>query len=138
VEKNFVIQGGGYDASGVKKETRAPIINEAANGLKNLRGTISYARTPDINSATSQFFISHWDNPNLDFRDSTQAGFGYAVFGKVTRGMDVVDAIAGTPTGTKNLTIMYQGKQYSQPYQNVPLTEVVIKSAKYYPANKEK
>ena len=137
VIKGFMIQGGGYDAKGVEKETRAPIINEAANGLKNLRGTIAYARTNEINSATSQFFINHRDNPNLDFRDSTQAGFGYAVFGKVVEGMDVVDAIASTPTGTKKLSVMYQGKLYEQPHQDVPLTEVVIKSVKYYPATKE-
>jgi cyclophilin family peptidyl-prolyl cis-trans isomerase len=136
VIKNFMIQGGGYDADGVEKETREPIINEAANGLKNLRGTIAYARTNEVNSATSQFFINHRDNPNLDFQDSTQAGFGYTVFGKVIQGMDVVDAIAGAPTGTKKLSVLYEGKLYEQPHQNVPQTAVIIKSVKYYPAKK--
>ncbi|HDQ45056.1 MAG TPA: peptidylprolyl isomerase A [bacterium] len=137
VIRNFMIQGGGYDARGVQKETRDPIVNEAANGLKNLRGTLAYARTNQINSATSQFFINHRDNPNLDFQDSTQTGFGYAVFGRVLRGMDVVDAIAAVPTGRKNLSIRHQGGMYDQPHQDVPVTPVVIKSVKYHPAGKE-
>ncbi len=98
VIKNFMIQGGGYDRNFNEKTTRAPIKNEAANGLKNERGTLAMARTQVVDSATAQFFINHKDNPLLDHgvRD-----YGYAVFGKVTRGMDVVDAIAGVPTGPK-------------------------------------
>ncbi len=91
VVPNFVIQGGGFDEGGKRKSTRSPIKNEADNGLPNKRGTLSMARTRDINSATSQFFVNLVDNKALDHgtRD-----FGYAVFGRVTEGMDVVDAIA--------------------------------------------
>ncbi len=95
---NFMIQGGGMNADMARKETRAPIRNEAANGEKNLRGTLAMARTAEVDSATSQFFINLRDNAFLDHggRD-----YGYAVFGKVTEGMDVVDAIAGVPTANK-------------------------------------
>ena len=98
VIKNFMIQGGGYDQNLSEKTTRAPIKNEAANGLKNERGTLAMARTSVVDSATSQFFINHKDNTRLNHgvRD-----FGYAVFGKVTMGMEVVDAIASVPTGPK-------------------------------------
>jgi len=98
VIKNFMIQGGGYDQNLSEKTTRAPIKNEAANGLKNERGTLAMARTSVVDSATSQFFINHKDNTRLNHgvRD-----FGYAVFGKVTKGMEVVDAIASVPTGPK-------------------------------------
>jgi len=98
VIKNFMIQGGGFDQNLSQKTTRAPIKNEADNGLKNERGTLAMARTQAVDSATSEFFISLKDNVFLDhgFRD-----FGYAVFGKVTKGMDVVDAIASVPTGSK-------------------------------------
>lgn len=94
---NFMIQGGGMTADMNKKETRAPIRNEAANGEKNLRGTLAMARTGEVDSATSQFFINLRDNAFLDHGDRD---FGYAVFARVTDGMDVVDAIAGVSTGT--------------------------------------
>ncbi|MBN2104985.1 peptidylprolyl isomerase [bacterium] len=97
---NFMIQGGGFKENLVRKETRAPIPYEGDNGLSNLRGTISYARTADPNSATSQFFINHRDNFGLD-HGNTRDGYGYAVFGKVVRGMDVVDQIASVKTGTR-------------------------------------
>ena len=95
----FVIQGGGWTADFERKETRAPIPNEADNGLKNKRGTLSMARTADPDSATSQFFINLADNPSLDRRDDTPRGAGYAVFGRVIKGMETVDRIAGMPTG---------------------------------------
>jgi cyclophilin family peptidyl-prolyl cis-trans isomerase len=100
VIKGFMIQGGGLTAGFATRATKPAIKNEAANGLKNLRGTIAMARTADINSATCQFFINHADNSFLDHRDNTVEGFGYCVFGKVVAGMDVVDAIATAPTGT--------------------------------------
>lgn len=95
VIKDFMIQGGGMTPDMQKKKTKAPIKNEAANGLKNKRGTIAMARTNAPNSATSQFFINHKDNAFLDY---SPRGIGYAVFGKVIKGMDVVDAIAVVPT----------------------------------------
>ncbi len=110
----FVIQGGGFTADMQRKKTHAPIKNEAANGLKNLRGTLSMARTNDPNSATSQFFINLVDNKALDKSDKSA---GYAVFGKVTRGMDIVDAIAKVPTTTKGS------------YKDVPKTPVTIVKA---------
>lgn len=99
---NFMIQGGGYTADFIEKETKPPIKNEASNGLKNERGTIAMARTPEIDSATSQFFINHVDNPYLDHKNSTPEGYGYAVFGRVIDGMDVVDAIANVKTMAKH------------------------------------
>ena len=98
-----------------QKPTRAPIRNEAMNGLRNARGTIAMARTMVVDSATSQFFINLVDNDFLDFTAPTPQGFGYAVFGKVTDGMAVVDAIAKVKTG------------FSGPHQNVPEEAVVIK-----------
>jgi cyclophilin family peptidyl-prolyl cis-trans isomerase len=98
VINNFMIQGGGYDKEYNKRETRDPVPNEADNGLGNKRGTIAMARTMDPHSATAQFFINHKDNPALDHRNKG-AGWGYAVFGQVVDGMDVVDAIATTKTG---------------------------------------
>jgi peptidyl-prolyl cis-trans isomerase A (cyclophilin A)/peptidyl-prolyl cis-trans isomerase B (cyclophilin B) len=96
----FMIQGGGYDPGlGKKTGTRPPIRNEAGNRLKNEIGTIAMARTPDQHSATAQFFINVANNPFLDFRDASPAGFGYAVFGRVVQGMEVVMRIAHTPTG---------------------------------------
>ena len=95
---NFMIQGGGFDESFTQKPTRAPIKNEADNGLLNQRGTIAMARTADVNSATSQFFINVADN---GFLNHGGRDFGYAVFGKVSSGMDVVDKIAAVPTGRK-------------------------------------
>jgi cyclophilin family peptidyl-prolyl cis-trans isomerase len=99
VISDFMIQGGGLTADMSKKETRDPIQNEAKNGLKNVRGSIAMARTGDPHSATAQFFINHRDNGNLDYPSFD--GWGYAVFGKVTAGMDVVDAIAASRTGTQ-------------------------------------
>lgn len=101
VIKGFMIQGGGFTADFKKKETKDPIKNEANNGLSNKRGTIVMARTAVVDSATAQFFINHVDNANLDFKNDTDRGYGYAVFGKVVDGMKVVDAIAKTPTGAK-------------------------------------
>jgi len=95
----FMIQGGGFDREMQRKDTRTPVENEADNGLKNQRGTIAMARTRDPHSATAQFFINHEDNAFLDHKAKNRMGWGYAVFGKVTAGMDVVDAIAATPTG---------------------------------------
>ena len=100
VVPGFVIQGGGFDQKGAQKPTKAPIKNEWRNGLKNLRGTLSMARTNAPDSATSQFFISLKDNDSLD--QPISGGAGYAVFGRVVAGMDVVDAIAALPRGTRN------------------------------------
>jgi len=102
VMKGFMIQGGGLTEDFRKKATKPPIKNEATNGLKNKRGTIAMGRLPEIHSATSQFYINHVDNPGLDHVDNTSDGFGYAVFGKVIEGMDVVDAIASTKIMTKS------------------------------------
>ena len=111
----FMIQGGGFTKDMNQKETREPIRNEAMNGLKNLRGTIAMARTMVVDSATSQFFINLVDNVFLNFQNPTPQGFGYAVFGKVVDGMDVVDQIAKVKTG------------FSGPHQNVPEEAIVIK-----------
>jgi len=113
---NFMIQGGGFDKDMNQKPTKAPIKNEAGNGLKNTTGTIAMARTSDPNSATAQFFINTKDNPFLDHRDESVQGYGYAVFGKVVDGMDVVKKIEAVQTTTK------------MPHQNVPVTPVVIES----------
>lgn len=112
----FMIQGGGYKADLSEKKTGAPIKNEATNGLKNTRGTLAMARTSDPHSATAQFFINLVDNAFLDHKD-TASNWGYAVFGKVIEGMDVVDAIAKVPTGNKGM------------HQNVPTEPVTIESA---------
>lgn len=112
----FMIQGGGFDINMKQKPTQAPIKNEAKNGLTNLRGTLAMARTPAVDSATSQFFINLVDN---NFLNHGEGDYGYAVFGHVIKGMDVVDRIAQTPT-------MQKGH-----YGNVPVTPVVIK--KVYP-----
>ena len=113
---NFMIQGGGMDADMQQKKTRDPIKNEADNGEKNLRGTLAMARTADVNSATSQFFINLKDN---DFLDHGGRDFGYAVFGKVADGMDVVDAIAAVPTGSS-------GFHQDVPTETVTIVEVTI------------
>lgn len=115
VIRGFMIQGGGYTASFVEKPTRAPIPLESRNGLKNLTGTIAMARTSDPNSATAQFFINTVDNAGLDYPNPD--GNGYAVFGKVTQGMDVVKRIEAVPTTTRG------------PMSDVPQTAVVIESA---------
>lgn len=99
VIENFMIQGGGFTPDLQKKQTRPPIINEADNGLKNRRGTIAMARTFDPHSATAQFFINVVDNPFLDHREKTPRGWGYAVFGRVVKGMNVVDKIRHLRTG---------------------------------------
>jgi cyclophilin family peptidyl-prolyl cis-trans isomerase len=111
----FVIQGGGFTEDMTQKKTKAPIKNEADNGLKNLRGTLSMARTNDINSATSQFFVNLKDN---DFLDHSRGNFGYAVFAKVTDGLDVVDKIAAVETGRK------------KGFDDVPVEAVTMKSVK--------
>ncbi len=111
----FMVQGGGFTRDMNQKDTRAPIRIESMNGLKNLRGTIAMARTMVPDSATSQFFINLVDNGFLDFTAPTQSGYGYAVFGKVTDGMEVVDRIAKVRTG------------FSGPHQNVPEEPVVIR-----------
>ncbi len=113
---NFMIQGGGFSKNMVRKITAAPIKNEAANGLKNNRGTIAMARTSQVDSATSQFFINLVDNNFLNHRSNSPRGFGYAVFGRVVKGMDVVDKIAAVATGSKN------------GMRNVPYSPVIIKS----------
>jgi len=95
---DFMIQGGGFRPDMSEKPTHAPIKNEAGNGLKNRRGAIAMARTGVVDSATAQFYINVVDNTGLDHRDQSKEGYGYAVFGKVTEGMDVVDAIDAVPT----------------------------------------
>ena len=100
VIKDFMIQGGGFDAGMRQKPVGAAIANEAVNGLRNERGTIAMARTMDPHSATAQFFINTVDNRALDYKSSTPQGWGYAVFGKVVEGMDVVDAIEAVRTTT--------------------------------------
>jgi len=102
VIKGFMVQGGGFTADMVQKAGNPPIDNEAGNGLTNDKYTLAMARTNVVNSATSQFFINTKDNDFLNHRDNSAQGFGYAVFGKVVEGMDVVDAIESVPTGTKN------------------------------------
>ncbi len=100
VISGFMIQGGGFDEAFSQKSTHEPIQNEAANGLKNKKYTIAMARTPEIHSATAQFFINTVDNDFLDYRAPNPSAFGYAVFGKVTAGFDTVDAIEAVSTGT--------------------------------------
>lgn len=128
VIKGFMIQGGGFalEESGEikQKPTKAPVENEAKNGLKNARGTIAMARTSDPHSATAQFFINHGNNSNLDYPSFD--GWGYAVFGNVTEGMDVVEKIANTSTGMKTLTT----KGGKAPMKDVPEKNIVIKSIK--------
>ena len=114
---NFMIQGGGFLPDMIQKQTQDPIKNEADNGLSNDRGTIAMARTNDPHSATSQFFINHKDNAFLNHSSPTGQGWGYCVFGKVTDGMDVVDAIAAVATGN------------SGGHGDVPLEDVVINKA---------
>lgn len=99
VIKGFMIQGGGFEPGMKQKSARAPIKNEADNGLKNLTGTVAMARTPDPHSASAQFFINAADNAFLDHRDKSSQGWGYCVFGKVTKGIDVVQKIEAVPTG---------------------------------------
>lgn len=117
VIKGFMAQGGGFDTSYSQKKTHDPIKNEADNGLSNKRGTIAMARTNDPNSATAQFFINYKDNSFLDHTSPTPSGWGYAVFGEVIDGMDVVDKMADVPTGVKG----------GMP--DAPTTDIVIEKA---------
>ena len=117
VIKTFMIQGGGLTADMTEKPAKDAITNEASNGLKNLRGTVAMARKTDPNSATAQFFINTVDNAFLDHRDSTEQGFGYCVFGRVVKGLNVVDSIAKTATTSKEM------------YQDIPSEPILIKKA---------
>ena len=112
---NFMIQGGGFDENYNRRPTQPPIVNEGGNGIKNLRGTIAMARTNAVHSATSQFFINLKDNEFLDHKNPTPRGFGYAVFGKVTEGMNTVDAIRGVKTSS--------GGPFAK---DAPVTKIVI------------
>lgn len=119
VIENFMIQGGGFTAQFERKPTRAPVVNEAANGLKNNRGTIAMARTSDPHSATAQFFINVKNNDSLNYKSNAPQEFGYCVFGKVIKGMGVVDKIRHLKTGSAG------------PFRSdVPRTPVIIKSIK--------
>lgn len=114
---DFMIQGGGFEPGMKQKKANPPIKNEAANGLKNDKYTIAMARTADVHSATSQFFINVARNGFLNYKESTPQGFGYCVFGKVVEGQDVVDKIKNVKTGDRS------------GHQNVPLEDVVIEKA---------
>ena len=114
----FMIQGGGFTPEMEQKRTHEPVVNEARNRVPNERGTLAMARTNVVDSATSQFFVNHADNAFLDFKAPTAQGFGYCVFGKLTSGFDVLDAIAKVPTTTVSW------------YENVPATPVVILSVR--------
>lgn len=114
----FMIQGGTFMKGFQEKETLDPITNEADNGLSNERGTIAYARTQAVNSATSGFFINLVDNTNLDHKNGTQMGFGYAVFGKVVKGMEVVDEIGRVKT------------HIVEPFADVPIDDVLLLEAR--------
>ena len=118
VIRGFMIQGGGFTADMNQKPTNDPIQNEADNGLENQRGTIAMARTSAPHSATSQFFINSVNNDFLNFKSKSGQGWGYAVFGKVVEGMDVVDAISAVKTGAKGM------------FRDVPADPIVIKSAR--------
>ncbi len=124
VMDGFMIQGGGFEPGMKEKPTRAPILNEAKNGLRNEAGTLAMARRPDPHSATAQFFINLVNNGPLDYPSGD--GWGYAVFGKVVQGFDVVQKIAKVPTGN------------SGTHQNVPTTPVLIESVKLLPAPAKK
>ena len=115
----FMIQGGGFTREFAQKPVRQPVRNEAGNGLRNEPGTIAMARTREPHSATAQFFINVANNESLNFRFPTDDGYGYTVFGKVVKGMDVVNRIVKVPTGPG-----------PAPHANVPVTPVVIESAK--------
>ena len=118
VKKGFMIQGGGFTSALVEKPARAPILNEATNGIHNARGTLAMARTRALRSATSQFYINVVDNRALDHTGFSPEDFGYAVFGRVLSGMDVVDRIAAVPTTSKG------------PMDDVPVDPVIIKEVK--------
>jgi peptidyl-prolyl cis-trans isomerase A (cyclophilin A) len=125
VVPGFVVQGGGLTADMQEKQMGPPIKNEAGNGLKNIRGTLSMARTSEVDSATSEFFINLVDNARLDHKDETPAKFGYAVFGKVTEGMDVIDSMQKVETHTVG------------DYKNVPVTPIVVQSVTRVPCDGE-
>lgn len=125
VIKNFMIQGGGLTKSMMRKPTKAPVANEADNGLKNKIGTIAMARTQDPHSATSQFFINVADNESLDHTGKNMPGWGYCVFGHVVEGMDVVHAIENVPTTSR------------KGYRDVPAKPIVIKKATLLSKSKE-
>jgi peptidyl-prolyl cis-trans isomerase B (cyclophilin B) len=114
---DFMAQGGGFDTSFNQKAVHAPIKNEANNGLTNTRGTLAMARTNDPNSATAQFFINYKDNTFLNHTSQTSSGWGYAVFGEVIEGMDIVDAMAKQPTSNRG------------GHQDVPKTDIIIEKA---------
>ena len=116
--KDFMVQGGGFEPGMKEKKTKDPIKNEASNGLSNTRGTLAMARTGDVDSATAQFFINVADNTFLDHKSPDRREFGYAVFGKVIEGMDVVDKIKAVKTANKG------------GHDDVPAEDVVIKSIK--------
>ncbi|MFV1985343.1 MAG: peptidylprolyl isomerase [Thiohalomonadales bacterium] len=115
----FMIQGGGYSEDIIKKQTNAPIANEADNGLRNSRGSIAAARTSEPHSATSQFYINSVDNNFLDYKEKTIPGWGYAVFGSVVGGMDVVDTISKVPTDQADAIL-----------NDVPISNIVVEVAK--------
>jgi peptidyl-prolyl cis-trans isomerase B (cyclophilin B) len=115
----FMVQGGGFDEKYERKQTQAPVQNEADNGLKNKRGTVAMARTGDPHSATAQFFVNVADNAFLDHTSKDQAGWGYTVFGRVTEGMDVVEKIKSLKTGARGSFA-----------KDAPLDPVVIKSVR--------
>jgi peptidyl-prolyl cis-trans isomerase B (cyclophilin B) len=117
VIKGFMVQGGGFEPGMKQKQTGNPVRNEAANGLKNKRHTLAMARTSDPHSATAQFFINTVDNEFLDFKSETREGFGYAVFGRVIAGGEIVEAIEGVRTGTR------------AGHSDVPLDDVVLTRA---------
>lgn len=121
---NFMIQGGGFDEKMQQKPTRAPIKNEAANGLKNTAYTIAMARTSDPHSASAQFFINVKNNDFLDYRAPNAQDYGYCVFGKVVQGREIVDKIKTVKTGSR------------PPHSDVPLSPIVIQSARELPASK--
>ena len=123
---SFMIQGGGFDQALVQKPTNQPIINEAANGLKNEIGTIAMARTSDPHSATSQFFINVANNSFLNYSSPTAQGYGYTVFGKVIEGMDIVNKIAALPTGHRGILA-----------KDVPKDMVVIKAVELLSENRD-
>ena len=116
VIKDFMVQGGGMNSDLSPKQTKAPIKNEADNGLSNDRGTVAMARTQIVDSATAQFFVNTVDNSFLNHQSPTPQGYGYAVFGKVVEGMDVVDAIREVKTGNHNM------------HQDVPLEAITIQA----------
>jgi len=128
----FMIQGGGFTVQMAEKKTLDPIINEARNGLSNLRGTVAMARKPHPDSATCQFFINHSDNEFLNYIDESKAG--YAVFGKVIEGMDVVDAIAAVKTTIRSATMNdSNGRPIETKLEDVPIEPIIIQSVKVVP-----